>query len=165
LLCSLLLVAAGCSPSPPKAAAASLTNTFASPEELARAVLDRLAHNDIAGLRALAISEREFRAFVWPQLPASRPERNVPVEYAWGQLQQRSEEKLADLLGKHGTRRYTLQSIEFTGETSEYGRFRVRRDSRLRVLDSDGRPVEVSLFGSVVVVEDRYKVFSFVTDD
>jgi hypothetical protein len=165
LFCSLLLVAAGCSPPPPTQSAESLSNTFASPDELARAVLDRFAQNDLSALRLLAITEREFRRFVWPHLPASRPERNVPVEYAWGQLQQRSEEKLAVLLSKHGARPYVLQGIEFAGGTSDYGRFQVRRDSRVRVLDADGRPHELSLFGSVLVADGRFKVFSFVVDD
>lgn len=89
----------------------------------------------------------------------------MPVEYAWGQLRQRSEEKLADLLSKHGGRRYTFEAIEFTGETTNYGQFTVMRDSRLRLRDAEGRPVEVALFGAVLVTDGQHKIFSFAVDD
>lgn len=54
-----------------------LSNTFATPEALAQAVLTGLASEDVAGLKALALSEQEFKDHVWPELDTSRPERNV----------------------------------------------------------------------------------------
>lgn len=165
VLGSLLLVAAGCSSPSAPPPRSILANSFVSADELARAVLDRFAQNDAAGLRALALTEHEFREVVWPHLPASRPERNVPVEYAWGQLQQRSDEKLADLLSKHGGRRYTLEALEFTGEPTDYGPFTVKRDSRLRLRDAEGQPVDIAMFGAILVADGQHKVFSFAVDD
>ena len=34
--------------------------------------------------QALALTEEEFRDHVWPELPTSRPERNVPFELRLG---------------------------------------------------------------------------------
>ena len=58
---------AACDRRPPLAPA------FASAEALAEAVLDRYRAGDEAGLRALALTEQEFRQHVWPELPAARP--------------------------------------------------------------------------------------------
>src|SRR5687767_9252327 len=79
--CVLLLILAGCSqPAPP------LSHTFDSPEALASAVVAGLARRDAAALSSLVLSEQEFRAHVWPVLPASRPERNLPFDYVWKDL-------------------------------------------------------------------------------
>jgi hypothetical protein len=159
-------VVAACSqPSAPTASKAPLSQTFESPEALARAVLDRFAANDRAGLAALALSEQEFRDHVWPELPTSRPERNVPFEYAWGQLKQRSDQYLADLMGRHGGRRLTFLRTAFTGETTQYETFAVRRDSEVVATDETGREWVLRLYGSVMVKDGRYKLFSFVADD
>jgi hypothetical protein len=47
---------------------------------LAREVLAALVLRDAGRLRALPLSEGEVRKHVWPELPASRPERNVPFD-------------------------------------------------------------------------------------
>ena len=75
-----------------------LANTSASPEALAAAVLDALARGDRARLDALALTEQEFRDHVWPDLPAARPERNLPFSYVWGDLHQKSNLSLAQTL-------------------------------------------------------------------
>ena len=72
-----------------------LSNTYPSPEALATAVMGAVERRDATALRALALNEQEFRDHVWPELPAARPERNLPFSYVWGDLRQKSEEGLA----------------------------------------------------------------------
>ena len=142
-----------------------LSNTFDSEASLAQAVLDRLAAKDHAGLRALALTEAEFRDHVWPELPTSRPERNMPLDYVWGQLKQRSDESLASTIGRFGGRRLTVKRASFSGETTTYPSFLVHRGSELIVADEAGTELTVRLYGSAMVKDGRYKLFSFVVAD
>lgn len=145
-------------------AAEPLSGSLGSPEIVAGTLLDGLARRDEAALRSLALSEHEFRTVVWPSLPASRPEMNVPFDYVWGTLAQNSRGYLATLLRAHGGRRYSLVGLEFSGETTHYDGFIVHRDSRLIVRDEEGRQHRLALFGSLLEQDGRYKVFSYVTD-
>lgn len=144
--------------------AASLEGALPSAEALAVAVLDAIASNDRAALDALALSEAEFRQRIYPELPASKPERNLSADYLWRDLRQKSGTQLADTLATHGGRRYTLVRVTFLGETTSYQTFQVRRKAQLIVRDDSGGEQSIRLFGSVLRVGSAHKVFSFVVD-
>jgi len=144
-------------------AAAPLAHTFASPEALAAAVAEGLERRDTDGLLSLALSEEEFRAHVWPHLPASRAERGVPFGLVWGQLYAKSRAYLQQTLVEFGGRRPEIVEVRFRGDVSNYGRIQVRRDAEVVVRD-EGRRRTVRLFGSVVARDGRYKLFSYVAD-
>lgn len=156
---------AGCTQPNSPSSKAPLAHTFDSPEALAQAVLARLASKDIDGLRALALSEQEFKDHVWPELDTSRPERNVPFEYAWGQLKQRSDGVLASTVGRYAGRPLTFVRTSFRGETTEYKSFAVMRESEIVAADETGKELVLQLYGSAMVKDGRYKLFSFVVDD
>jgi hypothetical protein len=139
-------------------------NTFDSPEALAAAVLDGVARNDRADLESLALSQDEFQRLVWPGLPAARPERNLPWDYVWKDLQQKSAAGLSETLARHGGRRYQLEAVTFAGHTSQHDTFEVRREAVLHVRTGDGIREPVRLFGSALVSGGRWKLFSYVTD-
>ncbi len=157
LLLSTCLLACGRSSS-------SLPNAHGSAESLAQAVLDALKREDINSLNTLTLNEQEFREHVWPELPAARPERNLPFSYVWGDLHQKSNARLRATLAKHGGNKYELVSIRFTGETTRHQSYRVHRDSELTVRDNEGREQQVRLFGSVLEKNGRFKIFSYVVD-
>ena len=163
-LFGVLLAASLMSPACGRARAAPLDHTFSSPADLAGAVLAAIAAKDRPALEALALSEREFRERVWPELPSSRPERNLPFEYVWGDLHQKSHGHLRQTLGQHGGRRYTLIDIEFLGESTSYTTFDVSRKAQLRVRDERGEELVIRLFGSVLCSGSEYKIFSYVVD-
>lgn len=158
LTLSLLLVAA-CQATPPP-----IAGTLPTPEALAAAVLDALAARDVAGLRALALSEAEFRARIWPELPASRPERNLTADYVWRDLAVKSEASLRGLVGRLGGQRFTLREVTFAGETTPYKTFAVSRETELVVADAHGAEQRLRVFGSVLRVDGGVKVFSYVVD-
>ena len=141
-----------------------LAQTFDSAEAAARAVLEALAARDIGTLAHLAVTEHEFREIIWPELPSSRPEINLPVAYAWGTLAQNSQGSLASTLAAHGGRRYTLVTLRVTGRSTRYDTFTVHRDVALDVTDDAGVRRQVRVFGSLLERNGRWKVFSFVTD-
>jgi hypothetical protein len=156
LITALSLVGA-CSRVPP------LTNVSASPEALAGAVLEALSRRDRARLDSLAVSEQEFRDHVWPDLPAARPERNLPFSYVWGDLRQKSTISLAQTLDAHGGKRQTLQRVTFAGVTP-YAHYKVHRDARFAVADASGAAQTIRVCGSFLEKDGGWKVFSYVVD-
>jgi hypothetical protein len=162
-----LVAAAACggASAPPRTPPAPLSHTFESPEALAQAVLAALADRNLDRLRTLPLSEQEFRDRVWPELPASRPERNVPFEYAWGQMKQRSDGHLQTTFGRYAGRTLRLVRTGFSGETTPYATFTVRRRSEIVATDDSGRDLVLKLYGSVLVEDGRYKLFSYVVDE
>lgn len=146
------------------ACARPIPSSQASVEALAQAVLDAVAARDEAALRRLALDEQEFREHVWPELPASRPERNLPFSYVWGDLRTKSEAGLAAMLLEHGGRRYQLERIRFSEATTKYETSVVHRESRLEVRRPDGERDTIQLFGSVIQKAGGFKVFSYVVD-
>lgn len=156
---------AACSnPSEPSRPASPLAHTFESPDALARAVLDGLAKRDLALLRSMALTESEFRDHVWPELPVSRPERNVPFDYAWGQMKQRSDGSLGETVARYGGKNLRFVSTRFTGETTNYQSFSVLRASEVIAADEQGRELILSLYGSALLKDGKYKLYSFVVD-
>lgn len=158
------LAVAGCTQPTTPSTTAPLSNTFADPEALAQAVLARLASRDIDGLRDLALSEQEFKDHVWPELDTSRPERNVPFEYAWGQLKQRSDGVLDSTVSRYAGKPLKFLRTRYRGETTQYKSFVVMRESEIVAADETGRELVLQLFGSAMVKDGRYKIFSYVVD-
>lgn len=154
------VVVTGCAAPPP----APLGMTGGSAEALARLVLGAVAANDLDELTALALNGQEFRDVVWPELPASRPERGVPVHYAWNDLHQKSRNALGRLIAEWGGRRLSLVRVSYDGETTAYETFRVHRETRLTVRDETGDEHELHLYGSTLVRDNEHKVFSYVVD-
>ena len=153
----LALALAGCSSVPP------LDNVQSSPEAVAQEVLAAIESENRDALEHLVLSETEFRDHVWPELPASRPERNLSFAYVWGDLRQKSEYSLQQSLAEHGGQRYTLASVRF-GRTTPYDSYVVHRDTVLTVRTRGGDELDVRLFGSMIEQNGRWKVFSYVVD-
>lgn len=145
-------------------ARAPLSQTFGSPEEAARAVLHAVAVRNVDALVDLALDEHEFRQVVWPKLPSSRPEVGLPVDYAWGRLNQNSRAQLAVALSEHGGNRYELVGVRFRGETTPYDTFSVHRETELIVRDASDATRTLRLFGSLLEQQGRWKIFSYVVD-
>jgi hypothetical protein len=155
----LLLTAAlcGCVVEPP------LTNAEPSRHALAGAVLDAIARRDAASLRALAVTEDEFKVHVWPGLPAARPERNLPFSDVWAALRQKSEAALQAMLATHGGRRYELLEVRFAGQPDSYPGYRIHREP-VFVVGEQGIPAELRLTGSFIEMAGSWKVYSYAVD-
>ena len=141
-----------------------LSPVHPSPSALAAAVLSGIQARDEQALRSLALSEAEFRREVWPQLPAARPERNLPFLYVWGDLHQKSEASLARTIQAHAGVQYVLVDVQFGGRT-DYPSFRVHRRAAFVVRDSSGQQSTIRVCGSVLEADGRWKVFSYVVDE
>ena len=159
LVLLLLFALPGCGQPPP------LSDAQPSAEALVREVLRALEHRDRGRLEALAISETEFRDHVWDYLPASRPERNLPISYVWGDLHQKSAGHLERVLGGSGGRHLELVSVQFDTPARSYGPFVIHGSPQVRVRTPEGVEQELSVCGSLLEQAGRWKVFSFVLDD
>jgi hypothetical protein len=153
-----LVAVAACGSSTP------LADGAVSPEALARAVLEAVRTNDRARLAALAVGEREFREHVWPRLPASRPERNLPFSFVWGDLRQKSDTTLTGTIQRYRGRLFELLKVSFSGVT-DYVDYQVHRDATFRVRDSTGNESDLRVCGSFLEQDGIWKVFSYVVDD
>lgn len=142
-----------------------LEHTQPNPLELAQRVATAFERRDETELRALALSEQEFRDHVWPELPAARPERNLPFSYVWRDLKRKSDGHLARLMADRGGRRTRVREVRFVGGTTQYHSFIVHRDARVTLTHDDGTTAtDVRLFGSAIEKDGALKVFSFVVD-
>jgi hypothetical protein len=160
-VCVLMAMAmsfASCSTTPP------LANTYPSAQLLAHAVVEALAAGDRVRLEALALSEREFRDHVWPELPASQPGRNLPFSYVWGDLRQKSQLSLAATLKERTGQRLTVERVTFSGQTP-YAGYRVHRDATFHVRDAGGATIPIRVCGSMIEKDGGWKVFSYVVDE
>lgn len=136
-----------------------------SPDALARAVIGAIAARDADALGELALTQDEFRRYVWPELPVSRPEANFPFEFIWGRLHQQSAGYLRRMLAEFGGQEPELVRVEFAGATTDYGSVTVHRDTVLTIRTADGTERRVRLFGSTIEQAGHYKVFSYVPGD
>ena len=153
------LAAAGCRPAAPP-----LSRLAASPDVLGRQVLAARAARDETRLVALALTREEFEARVWPELPASRPERNLTAEYVWTSLKAKSDGGLRQVVATLGGERLDLVRIEFDGPSTDYTTYSVSREAVLVVADAEGGERRVRAFGSVIHADGGVKVFSYVVD-
>ena len=97
-------------------------------------------------------------------MPVSRPERNVPFDYSWGQMKQRSDGSLQQTFARYAGTHLELVRTGFTGETTTYASFTVMRDSEVVASDEAGRARILRLYGSVLIKNGRYKLFTYVVD-
>ncbi len=151
------LAASACTPAQPR-----LGRTFDSPKALAAAVLVALEANDRVALEGLALSELEFREQVFPEMPAWG---KIPMSYVWGDLRQKSRNELSKILAYHGGRAYAVDDVVFDGGATAYETFVVHRKPRLVVRERTTREEkQLALFGSVIELDGRYKLFSYVVN-
>jgi len=131
---------------------------------VARAVLDALHAKDADRLATFALTKDEFEGLVWPTLPVSRPEVGMPVDYVWQDTSTKSRAYLARTLAALGGRRFTLERVEFRGETTTTDDYTVSRRTYLVVRDESGEQRAIQVFGSIIRQDGRSKVYSYILD-
>jgi hypothetical protein len=165
-----LLSAAACASTRQDAAPAApaLAGTHASAEALAEELLEVLETGDRDALGALAVTEDEFRDFVWPGLDAARPERRLPWHFVWQQHELHHERGIDRALHLFGGQSLELVGIDFEGRVTQHdtphGSYTIHRDSVVEVRTPDGEVRKVRIFGSMISSGGRSKIYSFITD-
>jgi hypothetical protein len=160
ILLTAAALAAGCGTS--ASTARTLASASPSPEALAARYLDALGRDDLEAMKALRLTEQEFCAYVFPELPSSRLP-NVTCDFVWSQATLNSMAGMQRLLESHRGKRYTLVSVRFAG-VDEYGTYRVHKEPVATFRDAAGATREARLFGSMLELDGQYKLFGFVVD-
>ncbi len=164
LLCALLvLLSTGCAGvATVPVSGPGLTNAGASMKDLCARMLDALHQKDRETLRAISITEEEYRHIIWPQLPISKIKQwQSRYDFVWGQHMMKSGSCLEDLLVGYGGKHYSLVDVRIVEDVTDYEDYRVHRDARVIVTDDTGRKRELNLFGSIVEMHGQYKIMSY----
>lgn len=129
-------------------------------------VLAALAVEDRNLLQVVRLTEYEHNEVVWPELPASAPEINFPVDYAWENIQNRNRRGLERLLPHFKGKDLSLQSVECRGERQDFETFHVETDCWL-VYTSGTSPElwEVQAFKDVLVRGGGRKLFRYYDEE
>jgi hypothetical protein len=116
---------------------------------------------DTGRMHALRVSEREY-ARLWPEFPASRPEFNMPLTFAWRNLDLRSRRDAVRIVARLGGRPLRLGGVACAA-AAQYGPFRVHRDCRVTVAHG-ADTLQVKLFGSAVEAAGVFKAIGILED-
>jgi hypothetical protein len=134
-------------------------------EELVHKVLDALGRQDEGTLSSLALTEEEYRRYIWPALPLSKIEQwQKQYAFVWGQVSARSSHGLGLILQKYGGQQLEYLGLRAAGGSAPYADCIVHKDVKIAVKDSSGTQQEVKLFGSIVEMNNGFKIMSFDID-
>lgn len=131
-------------------------------DEVGVLVLEALVAADTQALAAVRLGEHEHNRIVWPELPASRPEVNFPLDYAWANIEMRNASSLARILPLFEALRPSFQRVECRGPTEEFRTFEVLTDCWVIFADAEsGDILEMQIFKDVLMRGGGYKVFRY----
>lgn len=143
------------------AAVRKLQGAFGSPEDLFRAVLRGIEAKDAEAMRAVLVTEEEYKTYLWPEFPQAKdPRHTLPVDFHWGLLKSRSHGGIREAMDRYGGNAFEL--LDFSHEIAEYDSYRLLRKISLKVRrGSDGKEGALDVLGSVVVLDGQYKLLSY----
>lgn len=138
-----------------------LPGSAGSLAELATTVLVGLAAADTLGLESVRLTEFEHNELVWPELPASAPEVNFPVDLAWKNIWMRNRAALSDLFGVYEDRSLRFVDAECRGHTEAFENYVVHTDCWV-TLRRDGELLPPQqLFKDVLDWDGELKIFRY----
>lgn len=137
-------------------------NSVASVDALGTEVVRALGRADESALARLRLTEHEHNDVVWPELPASAPEINYPVDYAWTNIENRNRRAMARNLDTFGGRSISAHGVECRGPVEAFATFRVRTDCLVVFTVNGGvERWQAQLFKDVIERGGRYKIFRY----
>lgn len=163
------VVAAGaCSEATPEVVDSSLRfeGSLSTNYDLGVQVLAALAVEDRHILDAMRLTEYEHNEVVWPELPASAPEINFPVDYAWENIENRNRRGIERLLPHFSGKDLTVQSVECRGEPQLFETFHVETDCWVSFSSGTSPELwEVQAFKDVLVRGGGRKIFRYYDEE
>jgi hypothetical protein len=127
---------------------------------LLRAALAAIGGADEQSFRSLCITEREFSAILWPEMPESNPLSGATAGDAWYFLDHRLRGGIRGAIDDHGSRRLTYRGWLETRPRMAFRNFRLIRGVRIAVLDAQGVPDTLDFLRTVAVRHGVYKIYS-----
>ena len=110
-----------------------------------------------------ASSREEYTEVVWPELPASNPSLNVPIEYVWADIETRDRSALIRLAPLFEGLAAELEDVACLGDVQTFDTFRVHTDCWVTLWTPSGKQ-RIQLFKNVVERGAGYKLFRYYDD-
>jgi hypothetical protein len=132
---------------------------------LGRTVLTALTRADRGTLEAFRLTERQHNDVVWPELPASAPDLNFPVDYAWQNIENRNARGLERIIPLYEGRVVSFRRLECRGESEQFTTFEVLTDCWLVFGYGDAGLFEAQIFKDVLARGGGYKIFRYYDDE
>lgn len=129
-------------------------------DDLGRTVCRLLAHDDRDSLRALCVTDTEFRDILWREFPQSRPATGLQWEDGWRALGMRLLSGTNDALGEFGGHYWQFLRFERTDTVAVYRNFRLHNGLVLVVRDEQGETRRWGWLRSVAERRGRFKIYS-----
>lgn len=129
-------------------------------EVLGERVVEAFTRGDTVALSGFRLTEREHNEVVWPELPASAPEVNFPVDFAWQNIETRNRSALLRTMPIYADRQIEVRRVECRGETQRFDTFDVLTDCWV-VFDWNGERWEDQLFKDVLIRGGGVKLFRY----
>lgn len=123
-------------------------------------VVRGLIGGDRISLGDLRLSREEYMEVVWPELPASNPDLNVPIEYVWADIETRDRSALIRLAPQFEGLPTELEDVACRGDVQEFETFRVHTDCWVTLRTPSGEQ-RIQLFKDVVERGAGYKLFRY----
>lgn len=135
-------------------------------DDLGVSVLSALSSGDAGELDRFRLTAHEHNDVVWPELPASAPEVNFPIDYAWQNIQVRNRRGLDRILPLYADRDLTFQRVECRGPTERFATFEVMTDCWVMFEQKGDRTgYEAQIFKDVLARGGGYKVFRYYDEE
>ena len=141
------------------------TNGASSIDGLLDQFMKALNGKDKQALRALRVTEGEYRQVVLPgSVDEGQRKYTYPPqesEYFWSILNTKSIYGEANILASYGGRQLKLKSVKYRGGTKKYADYTAYKQVQLTLEDGKGSEEELGL-GSIAEVDGVYKFISYV---
>jgi hypothetical protein len=142
----------------------ALENASASREDLVRRFVKALAGGDLAALRAMAITPREFVDLVYPSSPYTRAPYRQSPGLTWMQIRNPSESGLSRLVHRLGGKPLTGDGLTCEPTPDRQGANLIWTGCTLRLTGTGAAPAPHRYFGSILERGGKFKFVSFANE-
>lgn len=132
----------------------------ASLDDLGRSIVWTLRHGKVDSLRALCVTDDEFREILWREFPQSRPATGLTWEDAWTVLYGRQHSGTNQAMREYGGLPYQFLRFEPVESTGVYKNFKLHSGLVMVARDDAGGEQRWRWLRSVAERKGRFKIYS-----
>jgi hypothetical protein len=135
--------------------------TFASPEDLAQALLDQIFFAVPDSLLDLRVPQEDFARIFWPEFPQSRPITNLVAGDAWAFHDAHCRDGVKGALSAWAGRELHLVEVTFTEGLAQYTNFNLLHGVRIHAVTDEGEDAFLRFAPIFAERDGRWSVFMF----
>ena len=135
-------------------------NGAISMTDLGRKICAAIHHSRVEDLRALCITDGEFRQILWPEFPQSRPATGLMWDDGWRILYARLHAGTSHAVRDHGGTVCEFVKFETIEPPSKYKNFKLHGGLTMVVRAGDGTIERWKWLRTVAERKGQYKIYS-----